>query len=332
MKKNVVRILALVLTAVMLFACASCSQTLLVRFVDKDGNDIQLPAIGVGGGSAVTPAPAADTQPAAPATQPAAPAETQPASDAAPAADSGEGNAAPADAAPADAAPAADSGALPTDNAGILTLYTKLVDEMKAAKPAYRRIEYQALPEEHRNLGTVANAVMGIANGMITTKEKAEADPSIHNQGDDPNNIPIRDNPKGCLLTDASKIKSASCKDNGDGTATLVITLVDEDNPKPVEGGATSSQYYTSAMFFPMDQAGIDNIVDKFKAVVTMNSLVLTYTDCTVTCVFDTATQKIKTLTYVEPVDIKVDGKAVFIPINGSARLVDTMEITEIAY
>ena len=324
MKKNAVRILALALTAVMLIACASCSQTLLVRFVDKDGNDIQLPAIGVGGGSA---APVADTQPAAPATQPAAPADTQPASDAAPAADSGSDAAAPAD-----AAPAADTGALPTDNAGILTLYTKLVDEMKAAKPAYRRIEYQDLPEEHRNLGTVANAVMGIANGMITTKEKVEADPSIHNQGDDPNNIPIRDNPKGCLLTDASKIKSASCKDNGDGTATLVITLVDEDNPKPVEGGATTSQYHTSAMFFPMDQAGIDNIVDKFKAVVTMNSLVLTYTDCTVTCVFDTVTQKIKTLTYVEPVDIKVDGKAVFIPINGSARLVDTMEITEIAY
>ena len=228
--------------------------------------------------------------------------------------------------------PPADTGALPTDNAGILTLYTKLVDEMKAAKPAYKKVEYQTLPEEHRNLGTVANAVMGIAEGMITSKEKAEQEASIHNQGDNPDNIPIKDNAKGCLLTDAGKIKTASCKDNGDGTATLVITLVDEDNPKPVDAGATSSQYHTSAMFFPMDQAGIDNIVEKFKAVVTMNSLTLTYTECTVTCVFDTASQKIKTLTYVEPVDIKVDGKAVFIPINGSARLVDTMEITGIAY
>lgn len=321
MKKNVLRVLTLALAAIMLIACASCSQTILVRFVDKDGNDIQLPAIAAGGSSA---APAADTQTAAPAADTTA----APAADttAAPAADSGD------TAAPADAAPAADTGALPTDNQGILDLYTKMVDEMKAAKPAYRRIEYQTLPEEHRNLGTVANAVMGIAEGMITTKEKAESDPSIHNQGDDPSNIPIRDNPKGCLLTDASKIKSASCKDNGDGTATLVITLIDEDNPKPVEGGATSTQYHTSAMFFPMDQAGIDNIVDKFKAVVTMNSMTLTYTECTVTCVFDTASQKIKTLTYVEPVDIKVDGKAVIIPINGSARLVDTMEITEIAY
>lgn len=323
MKKNVFRVLALALAAVMLFACASCTQTILVRFVDKDGNDIDLSAISVAGGGSAAPAaaPTADTTAA-----PAADTTAAPADSAAPAADSGDA------AQPADATPAADTGALPTDNAGILTLYTKLVDEMKAAKPAYRRIEYQELPEEHRNLGTVANAVMGIANGMITTKDKAEADPSIHNQGDDPNNIPIRDNPKGCLLTDASKIKSASCKDNGDGTATIVITLVDEDDPKPVEGGATSTPYHTSAMFFPMDQAGIDNIVDKFKAVVTMNSLTLTYTECTVTCVFDTATQKIKTLNYVEPVDIKVDGKAVFIPINGSARLVDTMEITEIVY
>lgn len=322
MKKTVLRVLCLALTVIMLFACASCTQTILVRFVDKDGNDLDLSAIAPAGSSAVTPAPAADTTPAA---TPAADTTAAPSSDAAPA-----DSAATADTTPA-AAPA-DTGALPTDNAGILTLYTKLVDEMKAAKPAYKKVEYQTLPEEHRNLGTVANAVMGIAEGMITSKEKAEADPSIHNQGDDPNNIPIKDNAKGCLLTDASKIKTASCKDNGDGTATLVITLVDEDNPKPVDAGATSSQYHTSAMFFPMDQAGIDDIVDKFKAVVTMNSLTLTYTECTVTCVFDTASQKVKTLTYVEPVDIKVDGKAVFIPINGSARLVDTMEITEIAY
>ena len=322
MKKTVLRVLCLALTVIMLFACASCTQTILVRFVDKDGNDLDLSAIAPAGSSAVTPAPAADTTPAA---TPAADTTAAPSSDAAPA-----DSAATADTTPA-AAPA-DTGALPTDNAGILTLYTKLVDEMKAAKPAYKKVEYQTLPEEHRNLGTVANAVMGIAEGMITSKEKAEADPSIHNQGDDPNNIPIKDNAKGCLLTDAGKIKTASCKDNGDGTATLVITLVDEDNPKPVDAGATSSQYLTSAMFFPMDQAGIDNIVEKFKAVVTMNSLTLTYTECTVTCVFDTASQKIKTLTYVEPVDIKVDGKAVFIPINGSARLVDTMEITGIAY
>ena len=322
MKKTVLRVLCLALTVIMLFACASCTQTILVRFVDKDGNDLDLSAIAPAGSSAVTPAPAADTTPAA---TPAADTTAAPSSDAAPA-----DSAATADTTPA-AAPA-DTGALPTDNAGILTLYTKLVDEMKAAKPAYKKVEYQTLPEEHRNLGTVANAVMGIAEGMITSKEKAEADPSIHNQGDDPNNIPIKDNAKGCLLTDAGKIKTASCKDNGDGTATLVITLVDEDNPKPVDAGATSSQYHTSAMFFPMDQAGIDDIVDKFKAVVTMNSLTLTYTECTVTCVFDTASQKVKTLTYVEPVDIKVDGKAVFIPINGSARLVDTMEITGIAY
>lgn len=322
MKKTVLRVLCLALTVIMLFACASCTQTILVRFVDKDGNDLDLSAIAPAGSSAVTPAPAADTTPAA---TPAADTTAAPSSDAAPA-----DSAASADTTPA-AAPA-DTGALPTDNAGILTLYTKLVDEMKAAKPAYKKVEYQTLPEEHRNLGTVANAVMGIAEGMITSKEKAEQEASIHNQGDNPDNIPIKDNAKGCLLTDASKIKTASCKDNGDGTATLVITLVDEDNPKPVDAGATSSQYHTSAMFFPMDQAGIDNIVEKFKAVVTMNSLTLTYTECTVTCVFDTASQKIKTLTYVEPVDIKVDGKAVFIPINGSARLVDTMEITGIAY
>lgn len=203
---------------------------------------------------------------------------------------------------------------------------------MKAAKPAYRRIEYQTMPEEYRNFGSVLNAGLKIAEGMITTKEKAEQDPSVHNQGDDPGNIPIRDNVKGCLLTDASKIKTASCRDNGDGTATLMIELIDESNPKPVPAGATSTEFYTSAMFFPMDQAGIDDIINKFSGIATLNSLDLVYTGCTVTCVFDTASKKIRSLTYVEPVDIKADVKAAFIPITGSVRVVDTMEITEIAY
>ena len=42
MKKNALRVIALVLVAGMLFAFASCTQEIHVRFVDKDGNDIIL--------------------------------------------------------------------------------------------------------------------------------------------------------------------------------------------------------------------------------------------------------------------------------------------------
>ena len=334
MKKNVVRTLALLLTAVMLLACASCSQTLLVRFVDKDGNDIQLPAIGVGGGSAApaantdsTPAPAADTQSAAPAADTTA----APAADAAPA-DNGGGDAAPADAAPADAA--ADTGALPADGdkEAILTYYANLVNTMKAAKPAYKKIEYQTLPEEDRDFGTAGKLILPIAEGMLTSKEKSEADPSIHSQGDDANNIPVNDNAKGCLLTDASKIKAASCKDNGDGTATITITLIDEDDALPTEAGSDTPTSYTGAMFNPMSKSGIDDIISKFSAVAKVNTFKLTYTDATVTCVFDKATQKVKTLTYVLPCLITANAKVTLITIDGKAKLVDTIEVTEIAY
>ena len=328
MKKTVSRCLALALAAVMLIACASCSQTILVRFVDKDGNDIQLPAISVGGGSSQTAAPVADTPTAAPAadTPTAAPAaDTQPAADAQ-AADSGD-TAEPA------AAPAADTSALPADGdkEAILAYYSNLVNTMKAAKPAYRKIEWQELPEEYRNFGSVANIILKVAEGIMTTKEKAESDPSIHNQGDDPNNIPINDNVKGCMLTDASKIKSASCKDNGD-TATITITLNDEDDALPAEPGADTAPSFTGCMFNPMSKAGIDDIVSKFSSVAKVNTLRLTYTDCTVTCVFNKSTQKITSLTYVMPVTMTVNAKVTLLTLDGSARLVDTIEVTEIAY
>ena len=76
MKKNVLRVLAMALVAAMLFACASCTQTILVRFVDKDGNDIDLSAISVAGGGSAAPAavPTADTT-AAPAPEPTSAAE-----------------------------------------------------------------------------------------------------------------------------------------------------------------------------------------------------------------------------------------------------------------
>lgn len=325
MKKTVFRVLALALAAIMLFACASCTQTILVRFVDKDGNDIDLSAISIAGGGSAEPAaaPAADTTAAPAADTTAAPA------DAAAPADNG-GDAAPADA----AAPAADASALPADGdkEAILSYYANLVNTMKAGKPGYKKIEWQELPEGDRDFGTAGKLILPIAEGMLTSKEKAEGDPSIHNQGDDANNIPVNDNAKGCLLTDASKIKSASCKDNGDGTATITITLIDEDDALPAEAGAETAPSYTGAMFNPMSKSGIDDIISKFSAVAKVNTFKLTYTDATVTCTFDKATQKIKSLNYVLPCIITANAKVTLITIDGKAKLVDYIQVSDIAY
>ena len=64
MKKNVLRVLSLVLVAGMLFAFASCTQEIHVRFVDKDGNDIDISGLGFGSVQTGT-----DTQPNNPAPQ-----------------------------------------------------------------------------------------------------------------------------------------------------------------------------------------------------------------------------------------------------------------------
>ncbi|MBQ7689295.1 MAG: hypothetical protein IJT27_08780 [Clostridia bacterium] len=342
MKKNIVRVLSLLLCAAMLIGCAACTQTINVRFVDKDGNDLNL-----GGAVNTNTTPAGET-PASQAPASETPASETPASQAptgetpasqAPASETPASQVpasetpasqAPASEAPASQAPAA-STALPTDNAGILALYTELVNTFKASSPGYTKLEYQALPAEYRNFGGLANAIIGIAEGLVTSKDKATPEP--HAQGDaDVHNIPILNNAKGCLLTDASKIKSASCKDNGDGTATLVITLIDEDDPVPASKDATTCSSYTGAVFMPMSKSGIDETVAKFSAVAKVNSLVLTYTDCTVTAVFKIADKKLTSLTYVMPVEIKANAKVVLSTIDGSARLIDTMEITGISY
>ena len=326
MKKNVLRVLALALSVIMLLACASCTQTILVRFVDKDGNDIDLSAISVGGGGSgggsAAPAASTDTTPA-----PAADTTAAPAADAQPA-DSGDS------AAPAAEPAAADASGLPADGdkEAILAYYSNLVNTMKAGKPAYKKIEWQELPEGDRDFGTMGKIILPIAEGMLTSKDKASGDPSIHNQGDDANNIPVNDNAKGCLLTDASKIKSASCKDNGDGTATITITLIDEDDALPAEAGAETAPSYTGAMFNPMSKSGIDDIISKFSAVATVNTFKLTYTDATVTCVFDKDTQKVKSLSYVLPCLITANAKVTLLTIDGKAKLIDYIEVTEIAY
>ena len=328
MKKNVLRVLAMVLAAIMLCACASCTQTILVRFVDKDGNDLDLSAISVGGGGSSSAAPAAstDTTPA-----PAADTTAAPAADAQPA---DSGNSGDTAAEPAAEPAAADASGLPADGdkEAILAYYSNLVNTMKAGKPAYKKIEWQELPEGDRDFGTMGKIILPIAEGMLTSKDKASGDPSIHNQGDDANNIPVNDNAKGCLLTDASKIKSASCKDNGDGTATIVITLIDEDDALPAEAGAETAPSYTGAMFNPMSKSGIDDIISKFSAVATVNTFKLTYTDATVTCVFEKDSQKVKSLSYTLPCLITANAKVTLLTIDGKAKLVDYIEVTDIAY
>ena len=66
MKKNIMRIVSLVIVATMVFAFCSCKQEILVRFVDKDGNDINIGGLvnnnaSNGDSGSSSEAPSADT-------------------------------------------------------------------------------------------------------------------------------------------------------------------------------------------------------------------------------------------------------------------------------
>ena len=207
----------------------------------------------------------------------------------------------------------------------VLKKYTEVMDQLKAGVATYDKKEFQVLQPDY-DLGSVGNLVLPIAEGLMTSEEKAE----LQNRTDW-EQIPVIRNKKGCLLTDASKIKSATMTESG-GKTTIVIILNDEKSPLPAEDGATSCNSAIGSMFNPLNQKDIDDIVAKFSSVVTMNKFELTGKDCTATLVFDTASGKVESLEQIMNYFIDVDAKAVFVPVSGYATLTNKMTINNVTY
>ena len=53
----------------------------------------------------------------------------------------------------------------PESTKEIIDQYTLLVDKFKQQKPAYKKKEYQALPEEYHNFSDTINKALGLAAG-----------------------------------------------------------------------------------------------------------------------------------------------------------------------
>ncbi len=207
----------------------------------------------------------------------------------------------------------------------VLKKYTEVMNNLKSGVATYDKKEFQALAED-RELGTIGNAVLGIAEGIMTSEEEAE----LQNRTD-MEQIPVVRSPKGCILTDVSAIKSAKMTESG-GKTTIVIVLNDEKGSLPAPEGATSHNSTVGSMFNPIDQAGIDDIVSKFSGLATINKFELTYKDCTATLVFDTATGKVESLEQIMNVYIDIDAKVTILPLKGYATLINTMRINNVAY
>ena len=224
MKKNIMRIVSLVIVATMVFAFCSCKQEVLVRFVDKDGNDINIGAF-TGGSSAgnndATEAPAGDETQAPTGDETQAPSNDTPATQA-------PSNDTPATQAPAAETKAPAGNAAPTGKENIFNFYKTAANKIaQNGEAGYTKKEWQTL--SNLNLtgsSTVDNAITKLAGNYMT--KEADAKDQVSAKG----SKEAKDRFPACTLTDLSKVKSATCTVQSNGNYKITIIMVDEDTPK----------------------------------------------------------------------------------------------------
>lgn len=216
--------------------------------------------------------------------------------------------------------PAATPSDLPSTPADILAKYTELTDNMRKNLKSHDKKEYQEV--QNLQLG----ALTSIANGIIPQFLKTADEAAVENKEGSGSIPPWCD--AGCALTDANFIKAASCKDNGDGTATIVITLKDEKNSQPPENNVHTSEI--GKMFSPLNKAKIEETLAGIP-VVTVNSFDLTYRDCTVTAVYDKASGQLKNIEQIMNIDIVASAKAL-VTVNVTGTVVNHIEISNMVY
>ena len=313
MKKQTFRIAGLLVVIAMLFSFAACGAAptepniVYVSMVYADGN-----------APVVTPTPQNPvvTPTAAPAPQ--APVETPTQGGETPTEAPTQGGETPTEAPSqgGETPTEAPQGGLLSTPADILARYTLVMDKAKTDAPAYTKFEYQSLPDNATDRvvnsgGGAVNTILNLAGNFFKSEDKAT--PEVTEKGTNMRWFPIFKNTKGCLLTDVSAIKSATCTQDGSNWK-IVITLNDELNPEPTAEGTNSPVSNVGAMFGPLSRAEIDKTITEngaVKAVVKNPEYNLTYHDCTATIVFNPETNQLVNLEQVMVVSIALKAKVI---------------------
>lgn len=202
----------------------------------------------------------------------------------------------------------------------ILDEYTQVMNKLKTDAPGFTTVRYQNLPVEHQNLGAVAKLVLPIIEKNVTSKSAAEA---VTYASGSANKLPLLDSASGCLLTDATKIKSAYSEVLDDGRCKLVITLHDEQNPI-VSAEGSNSQSAVAAMFSPYEVGGQISAI----AELALSDIDFNYTDCTVTVIYEKSSKKVESVKQVMNIDISANAYVTTI----KARIVDITEYDTFNY
>ncbi len=236
-------------------------------------------------------------------------------------------------AAPDASAPSAN-GVL-TDTKEIIDKYTLLVNKFKKEKPAYKKKEFQSLPEEFRDLGTAGNVVLDIAAGYMTTEDECEELVRAAGSEEIRWDMPIHDSEVGCLLTNYDAVSWAKCEDLGDGTYKISFSLKEEMNAEPTPGDTLVPQSVHGTVMQPLSRKSITDEVEKITSKVPglgINDFSLGYRDCEFSCIYNPETDQVKSITHHVVIDINADIQLFVANIAGSARLYNDMLIYDITW
>lgn len=231
--------------------------------------------------------------------------------------------------------PAVKDSNKPESTKEIIDQYTLLVDKFKQLKPAYKKKEYQALPEEYHNFGSTINKALDLASGYMVTEEDAEE--LIRDAGAEEiiMDMPVHGTEKGCVLTDYDAVSWAKCEDRGDGTYEISFSLKEEINPEPTPADTLVPVSAHGAVMQPMAfndiKAEIDSITSKIPGV-SMNTLDLYYRDNVYSCVYNPDTDEVLSITHHIVIDIVVNVDLFGKSIDGSARLLNEMFLYDITW
>ena len=228
---------------------------------------------------------------------------------------------------------------LPETKEEILALYTEVMNQAKKDAPAFNKVLYQVLPDDAASRkvsegGALVNAALNLAGNFMTSEKDAYKEPEVYEKGGDMHAFPVVDNKAGCLLTDTSAIKSATCEKLPNGNVRITIVLNSEANPEPTKSAAKPVSNH-GAIFNPLSKKVIDENLSGglVSAVFKDITYSLTYHDCSTQLVFNPENNHVVSLDQVCNVTIKGSGKAGFVTIAvDKQELVNYVKVYNIKY
>lgn len=285
MKKNVLRVISLVLVAGMLFAFSSCTQKIQISFVDAQGNVINP----FGGGAAGT-GTGTGTNTGTGSNSALQEIETAPI---------GEGEIGGDDI-------VIDTTVMPATTVDIINFYTAGVKAIKNDGAAgYTKKEWQNVDSVNIGSSTVNNAVTGVLGNFMTTEDQAGEQVCEKGSDDAKNRFP------DWTLTDINMVAGAECKDAGNGNYKITIIMKDEDTPK--KGSSVLGQVTNSLLYWE----DIDNTLSTDSTVTAIlssyDNIHVVYKNYTITAEM-TPDGKFVSLDHIADVDILI-GNATILKI-----------------